>query len=79
MVLKEEFEILISKDGKLKITAKGFKGNQCQQPLKHMQQTFADGKPILEEGRTWEAGLAEEDVTESLKLTGGKNKNEDKG
>jgi hypothetical protein len=77
MVIKEEFEILISKDGRLKITAKGFKGNQCQQPLKQMKNLLAPGSPILEERRTWEAGLVEEEITESLKITGGKGKDDD--
>ena len=71
MVMKEEFEIIISKDGKLKITAKGFKGTKCQQPLKRMVNTFSPSGEVLEEGATWEATLVEEEATESLKLTQG--------
>jgi hypothetical protein len=74
MVMKEEFEIIISKDGKIKITAKGFKGNQCQQPLKQMKNTFSPTGEVLEEGRTWEADVVEEVATETLKLShGGKD------
>ena len=74
MVMKEEFEIIISKDGKVKITAKGFKGNQCQQPLKKMKNALSPDGRVLEEGRTWEAGLVEEEATESLKLSSGGGK-----
>ena len=73
MVIKEEFEILISKDGKLKMTARGFKGKKCEQPLQQLKHLLAPDSPILEQGRTWEYYLAEEDVTESLKITGSKD------
>jgi len=68
MVVKEEFEILISKDGKLKITAKGFKGNRCEIPLRRLIQLIASGTPILEEGKTWEYHLTDTEASESLKL-----------
>jgi hypothetical protein len=38
MAIKEEFEIRISKDGELKIVAKGFSGTECEVPLKKMQK-----------------------------------------
>jgi len=75
MVLKEEFEILISKDGKLKITAKGFKGAKCEIPLRRLMQLIAGDARILEEGKTWEYYLSEIEAAESLKL---KDKDETK-
>ena len=69
MVMKEEFEILISKDGKMKMTARGFKGKQCEKPLQQLKQLLAPDSPVLEQGHTWEYYLAEEDVTESLKVS----------
>jgi hypothetical protein len=69
MVIKEEFEILISKDGRLKITAKGFKGNKCEIPLKRLMQLIAADSRILEQGNTWEYQLSDTEATETLKLT----------
>ncbi|MCI0482376.1 MAG: DUF2997 domain-containing protein [Candidatus Dadabacteria bacterium] len=75
--MKEEFEIIISKDGRIKITARGFKGNQCQQPLKKIKSMLSPDGTVLEEGRTWEAGLAEEETFESLKISRGSGKEGD--
>ena len=38
MAVKEEFEILIDKDGALHITAKGFRGRECEIPLRKLQE-----------------------------------------
>ena len=71
MVMKEEFEILISKDGQLKMIARGFKGKKCEAPLHKLKQLLAPDSPILEQGKTWEYYLAEEEVSETLKLSHG--------
>lgn len=45
MAIKEEFEIRISKDGELKIVAKGFSGNECSIPLKDFMKILKiDGR-----------------------------------
>ena len=47
MAIKEEFEIRISKDGEMKIVAKGFAGRECEVPLKNMQKVLgAEGARI---------------------------------
>ncbi len=38
MAIKEEFEIRISKEGELKVVAKGFRGAECEVPLKKIQK-----------------------------------------
>jgi len=40
MAIKEEFEIRISKDGELKIVAKGFAGKECEIPLKELRKVL---------------------------------------
>jgi len=40
MAIKEEFEIRISKDGEMRIVAKGFSGKECEVPLKDFQKTI---------------------------------------
>jgi len=40
MALKEEFEIIIDKDGKMQILAKGFQGKECAVPLKKVQEVL---------------------------------------
>ena len=40
MAIKEEFEIFISKDGEMRVVAKGYTGNECMQPLKNIQKTL---------------------------------------
>ncbi len=76
MVMKEEFEILISKDGELKMTARGFKGKQCEKPLMNLKNLLAPGSPVMEEGKTWEYFQTEVEATESLKLHESKNEKE---
>jgi hypothetical protein len=47
MATKEEFEIRISRDGEMKIVAKGFTGRECEVPLKSMQKIVgAEGTRI---------------------------------
>ncbi|HEX9745652.1 MAG TPA: DUF2997 domain-containing protein [bacterium] len=38
MAIKEEFEIRISKNGEIKITARGFSGQACDIPLHKLKQ-----------------------------------------
>ncbi len=40
MAIKEEFEIYIDKDGKMRVIAKGYRGSECMDPLKNMQKTL---------------------------------------
>ena len=68
--MKEEFEIIISKDGKLKMTARGFKGKRCEKPLAELKQLIAPESPIIEEGKTWEYYQVEVEATDTLKLSG---------
>ena len=46
MPSKEEFEILIDKDGAVRLTAKGFQGKECEIPLKRLQQLLASDSSI---------------------------------
>ncbi len=48
MAIKEEFEIRISKEGELKIVAKGFAGKECEIPLKAMQKILNAEKALIE-------------------------------
>lgn len=38
MAVKEEFEIRISKNGEIKIIAKGFSGKECEIPLEKIRK-----------------------------------------
>ena len=50
MAQKEEFEIIITPDGQIKIEAIGFTGTDCVQPLKKISQIVAPGlSPIRQE------------------------------
>jgi hypothetical protein len=50
MAHKEEFEIIVTPDGQIKIKAMGFKGTTCMQPLKQVGEIIAPGvAPIREE------------------------------
>jgi hypothetical protein len=46
MAIKEEFEILIDKEGGVRLTAKGFQGRECEVPLKKLQQLLAGDSSI---------------------------------
>ena len=46
MASKEEFEILIDKDGSVRLTAKGFQGKECEIPLKKLQQLLTSDSSI---------------------------------
>jgi hypothetical protein len=49
MAIKEEFEIRISKNGEVKIIAKGFSGTECEVPLKTLQKaTDEEGQSRIE-------------------------------
>ena len=68
MVVKEQFEILISKDGQLKMTVQGIRKRGCEKTLLRLKQLIAPDLPIIEQGKTWEHDLIEEDTSESLKV-----------
>ncbi len=69
MVMKEQFEILIAKDGRLKITVKGVRRKGCEKSVQRLKELIAPDVAITEQGRTWEYDLIEEHATENLKLT----------
>ena len=53
MARKEEFEIIVSPDGQIKVKAVGFKGTECVKPLKEISEVIAPGvQPIREEKLT---------------------------
>jgi len=55
MAIKEEFEIYIDKDGNMRVVAKGYRGNECMEPLKRIQKVLDAEKVEIQshvEGRT---------------------------
>jgi hypothetical protein len=47
MAVKEEFEIVIDKEGGLRALAKGFAGKECEIPLKRLIQMLGQEAGIL--------------------------------
>ncbi len=54
MAVKEEFEIRVSKDGEIRIVARGFSGKECEIPLKELLKKLGvDGKVNIEHTEEW--------------------------
>lgn len=47
MAVKRELEIVISPDGQVVVTTRGYKGASCEQAVKPLEKAF--GKPVRRE------------------------------
>jgi hypothetical protein len=68
MAIKEEFEIIINKDGGIQVVAKGFQGRECEIPLKNMLKTLGfDEEAALQFTEEYRRALSSGDVETKIK------------
>ncbi len=48
MAIKEEFEIFISKNGEMRVNAKGFNGQTCKLPLEKIRAALKAEQSMIE-------------------------------
>jgi hypothetical protein len=68
MAVKEEFEIIISKDGGIQVIAKGFQGRECEIPLKNVLKTLGfDEESALQFTEEYRRAMSSSDVEAKIK------------